>query len=109
MKRYRCPVMDQIREKNLGQKLREFMASHNENAVRKWIDDHDQCSQEADFVRFVDEEFIRPSGTTLDQSPRTGGGHIQPIAVQRNILVRCPIHGEQVFLHHGHHISVKRK
>ncbi len=108
MKHYRCPVMDQLRERNLGQELREFRGSHDEAEVRKWINDHDQCDQEAEFVRFIAEEIIVPPGLTdLDQLPRTGKGHLLAIGTQRNILVRCPIHGEQIFLHHGSHITVK--
>lgn len=94
-------------EKNLGKTLREFQATHDEAAVRKWIDDHDQCDQEAEFVEFICEEYVRPRDTPLDQLPRTGKGHLLAKGTQRNILVRCPIHGEQLFLHHGNHISVK--
>jgi hypothetical protein len=66
-----------------------------------------ECVQEAEFVKFEAEEALIPSGKTLDQMPRTRRGHIKPLGVQRNILVKCPIHGLKYSLHIGHHVSVK--
>ncbi len=60
-------------------------------------------------MRFECEEVVIPSGKTLDEMPKTGGGHIKPLGVQRNILVECPIHGTQLFLHIGNHVSVKKE
>jgi hypothetical protein len=66
-----------------------------------------RCGQEVEFVRFDCEDVVIPSGKTLDQMPKTGKGHTKPLFVQRNILVKCPIHGLKYSLHIGHHVSVK--
>lgn len=65
------------------------------------------CGQEVEFVRFVCEEVFIPHGKTLDQFPKTRKGHIKAVGVQRDILVKCPIHGLKYSLHIGHHVSVK--
>ena len=110
MKYFRCPVLNQIPAKGIVDEVRAFVAAHrpNDPATLKWINDRDRCDEQAEFVRFLCEEYAVPRGKTLDQMPRTGKGYIRPVAVQRNMIVRCPIHGEQIRQHMGNHISVKQ-
>jgi hypothetical protein len=105
---HRCPVRDQIREKNLADQVRQYVESHRDDPkLNDWINDRDQCDQQAEFVRFIAEETIVPRGTKLTDMPRSRKGHIVPLGLMRNILVRCPIHGEQELQEVGHHVSVK--
>jgi hypothetical protein len=65
------------------------------------------CGQQAEYVRFDCEEFVVPFGQTLDQMPKTPKGHIKPLGVQRNILIKCSIHGLKYQRQIGNHVSVK--
>ena len=54
------------------------------------------------------EEFIVPRGKTLEDMPRNRKGYPLPVAVQRNILVECPLHGKKYITKPGgHHVNVK--
>jgi len=53
------------------------------------------------------EEYILPLGKSLDDMPKSGKGHALPIAVQRNILVECSVHGRRYIRKMGHHASVR--
>jgi hypothetical protein len=102
---FRCPVRDQIREKGILSEVRAYVATHgNDPKLTDWINDRDQCDQIATFVRFECEEYAVPAGKTLDEMPQKRG-KIFPLFTQRNIVVRCPIHGEQLYLYIGHHIT----
>src|SRR5271165_2186311 len=104
----RCPVLNQIQEKGIENEVREYVRSHQgESGVTEWVNDRNRCDQQAEFVRFLGEEAAVPNGTNLDHMPRTGKGHIRPIALGWNFIVRCPIHGEQFYQEFGHHVSVK--
>lgn len=108
-KTFRCPVVNQVQEKGIENEVREYTRLHQgEPGITDWVNERDRCDQQAEFVKFVCEEFAIPNGTTLDQMPRTGKGHIRPIALGRNFIVRCPIHGEQFYQEFGHHVSVKK-
>jgi hypothetical protein len=109
---YRCPVLNlaQARE-DIRDKIRAFVQSHatGDPAVIEFIHQHDQCDQQAEFVRFVGENVAIPSGTSLDQLPLTATGKKQAIT-QRDMIVRCPIHGEQVYsTPEGHHVTERKK
>jgi hypothetical protein len=108
-KSFRCPVRDQIQEKDIEDEVRAYMTLHRgEPDVSAWVNDRDRCDQQAEFVKFLCEEVAVPNGMNLDQMPRTGNGHIRPIALGRSFIVRCPIHGEQFHQEFGHHVSVKK-
>ena len=66
-----------------------------------------ECGQEAEFLRFRAEVYATPFGKNLEDMPRTRKGHFRPIAVQREVVVRCPVHGERLHRRIGHHISVR--
>jgi hypothetical protein len=108
-KTYRCPVRDQIVEKGLVEGVRAYVAAHRgEPGLTDWINDKDQCEQQAAYVGFVAHENAVPSGKTLDEMPRTGTGYKQPLFTARNLLLRCPIHGEKILQIFGHHATEKR-
>jgi hypothetical protein len=65
------------------------------------------CDHVVEFVRFYAEVVATPFGKTLEGMPKTRKGHIRPTAVQREFLVRRPIHGERIHFRGGHHVSTK--
>jgi len=71
--------MNQLAEKAVQDEVREYLASHDRNdpAVMATIRGWDQCRQQAEFVRFLCEEFAVPMGKELEEMPRTGSGHLR--------------------------------
>ena len=55
------------------------------------------CGLEAEFIRAVSELALVPVGRALTR---------KPIAVARNFLARCPVHGDIVVQTFGHHVSM---
>lgn len=111
-KYYRCPVLNlaEARE-DIRDKIRAFVKSHANDpaAVLKFMHEHDQCDQQAEFVRFVGENVAIPSGMTFDQLLLTATGKRQAIT-QRDMIVRCPIHGEVLLSSpEGHHVTARKK
>ena len=82
--------------------------------AQKYVCPVDGCDREA--IRVYDdpgaasycEEAAIPQGKTLVDMPRTSRGYPLPLAVQRNILVECPVHGRKYIMKRdGHHVNVK--
>ena len=74
----------------------------------RFIEDKGQCGQTAVEITLAAELYIVPSGRTLEDMPKNRYGHIFPLAVARDIWVRCPIHGERILQKPGgHHITQK--
>ncbi len=55
------------------------------------------CAEQATYVRFAAEEIFSKNVEPIDISTLQG--------VARNIVVRCPIHGEKIIQVFGHHID----
>jgi hypothetical protein len=90
--------------------VHEYVNSHppDDPAVQAWINDRDQCDQQAEIVRFFKTDYALPVGKTLDQMPRTRKRDYVPLFLQHKFVVRCPIHGEQEYIKpDGNHISKK--
>jgi hypothetical protein len=109
---YRCPVRGLLLESgDLFEAVKaEIEAKGLEGQARiDFIEDRDQCDQMAKYVRFECEEVIIPSEKTVEDMPKNRYGNVFPQGVARNILVRCPIHGEKILQKpDGHHITEKR-
>ena len=58
-----------------------------------------ECGREAEYVRFHVEEAVIQPGRKFDE--------IRLAPVARNIVVRCPVHGEKIVQKIGNHISAK--
>jgi len=64
------------------------------------------CGKDAKFLRMMAEEALMGINENIEDLPKSAKGHPLPKAVQRNIAIECPVHGEQWIQHRGHHISV---
>ena len=106
MKRYRCPFLGILTE-NYREEIRakKTTFADGDPAYTDWFNDRNQCTEQAEYVEFWTEQAIVPVDKELADMPRTGSGHIQPLAVNRSIIVKCPVHGELMLEHTGHHIS----
>jgi hypothetical protein len=104
---YRCPVNNLLADPTRADAFKaEADAKGLTGQARlDLLNELDRCDQAAAYVKFLGEEIMIRSGTKLEDQPRTGKGHLKGIATQRNVLVRCPIHGEQIWWHNGTHVT----
>jgi hypothetical protein len=64
---------------------------------KKYSCPNDGCKEEADYVGYAAEETLTENKPQIDISTLK--------AVQRDILVRCPVHGQKVVTKQGHHVD----
>lgn len=81
-------------------------AAGKAGGVRKFCCPTPGCKEAVKYVRFAATEVLVPGGKNLGELPKTKRGHIAA-TTQRNIVVDCPVHGQQYLLEEGHHVTVE--